>query len=124
MMKEHAQAPSMTRVLVVDDEKSIRTSVQAFLRDAGYEVEIAVDAQSARELLAGGDYDVVVSDIILPGASGVTLLKAIRDASPDVQVIMMTGEPNVETASGREPELPREPRADGREADGRAASGS
>ena len=42
----------------------------------------------------------VVSDIVLPGASGVTLLKAIRDASPpDIQVIMMTGEPTVETAS-------------------------
>ena len=89
-----------SKVLVVDDEKSIRTSVQAFLRDAGYEVAIAADTQGARELLAAGDYDVVVSDIILPGASGVTLLQAIRDASPpDVQVIMMTGEPNVETAS-------------------------
>ena len=89
----------ISKVLVVDDEKSIRLSVQAFLRDAGYEVEIAEDAQRAQELLAAGDYDVVVSDIILPGGSGVELLKAIRDASPDIQVIMMTGEPTVETAS-------------------------
>lgn len=88
-----------SRILVVDDEKGIRTSVQAFLQDADYDVEVAEDAQSAQEQLAAGDYDVVVSDIVLPGASGVTLLKAIHDSSPDVQVIMMTGEPTVTTAS-------------------------
>ena len=98
-MSGQSPAPPIARVLVVDDEGSIRTSVQGFLRDAGYQVEIAEDTQSARELLAAGDYDVVLSDIVLPGGSGVVLLKAIRDASPDVQVIMMTGEPNVETAS-------------------------
>ena len=88
-----------SRVLVVDDEKSIRISLSRILSEAGYEVAIAEDATSARETLSTADYDVVVSDIILPGASGVTLLKAIRDTSPDVQVIMMTGEPTVETAS-------------------------
>ncbi|MBT7065442.1 MAG: response regulator [Verrucomicrobia bacterium] len=88
-----------SKVLVVDDEKSIRLSVQAFLRDAAYDVDVAEDALSARALLAERNYDVVVSDIVLPGASGVTLLQAIREASPDVQVIMMTGEPTVETAS-------------------------
>jgi putative two-component system response regulator len=93
------QVSSVTRVLVVDDEKSIRLSVQAFLQDAGYEADVAEDAQGARALLANGNYDVVVSDIVLPGASGVTLLRAIRGASPDVRVIMMTGEPTVETAS-------------------------
>jgi putative nucleotidyltransferase with HDIG domain len=88
------------RILVVDDEKSIRLSVQAFLRDAGYEVDAAEDAQRARELLANSLWDVVVTDIVLPGLSGVELLKAIRAAAPpDVQVIMMTGEPTVETAA-------------------------
>ncbi|NQU39591.1 MAG: response regulator [Lentisphaerae bacterium] len=87
------------KVLVVDDEKSIRISLREFLLAAGYEANVAEDAQAARKLLADGDYDVVVSDIVLPGVSGVTLLKAIRAASPDVQVIVMTGEPTVETAS-------------------------
>ena len=89
----------VARVLVVDDEKSVRLSVQAFLRDAGYEADVAEDAQRARAFLADGDYDVVVSDIVMPGASGVTLLRAMRAAAPDVQVIMMTGEPTVETAA-------------------------
>lgn len=92
-------ASRVARVLVVDDEKSIRLSVQEFLRDAGYEADAAEDSRSALALLADGNYDVVISDIVLPGVSGVTLLKAIRDASPDVQVIMMTGEPTVETAA-------------------------
>ena len=96
----YAKDPPVKRVLVVDDEKSIRTSVQVFLQDAGYEVETAEDAQSAQELLAAGDYDVVVSDIILPGASGMTLLQAIRNTSqPNVQVIMMTGDPTIESAA-------------------------
>jgi len=95
---EHAVS-RVARVLIVDDEKSIRLSVQSLLQDAGYEVSVAEDTRGARALLAGGDYDVVVSDIVLPGASGVTLLQAIREASPDVQVIMMTGEPTVETAA-------------------------
>jgi len=95
-----AKEGSSSKVLVVDDEMGIRTTLRAFLQDAGYQVDVAEDTQRARELLAAGDYDVVLSDIILPGASGVELLKAIRDASPpDIQVIMMTGEPNVATAA-------------------------
>jgi signal transduction histidine kinase len=87
------------RVLVVDDEKSIRLSLRAFLTDAGYEADVAEDALVAQGLLAQGAYDVVVSDILLPGVSGVALLKRIRETAPDVQVIMMTGEPTVQTAS-------------------------
>jgi len=88
-----------TRILVVDDEKSIRISVQAFLQGAGYTVDVAEDALIALRRLEAENYDVVVSDIVLPGRSGVELLKSIRSISPDIQVIMMTGEPTVETAA-------------------------
>jgi len=93
------QESSVARVLVVDDEKSIRLSLRAFLADAGYEADVAEDALVAQGLLAQGAYDVVVSDIVLPGVSGVALLQRIRETAPDVQVIMMTGEPTVETAA-------------------------
>ena len=89
----------VARVLVVDDEKSIRLTLRTFLQDRGYEVETADDATQAQALLSRDAYDVVVSDIILPGVSGVELLKAIRAAAPAAQVIMMTGEPAVETAA-------------------------
>ena len=88
----------MARVLIVDDEKSIRLTLREFLREAAYEVETAEDAAAAQAMLTQKSFDVVVSDIVLPRLSGVDLLKAIRVAAPDVQVIMMTGEPTVETA--------------------------
>ncbi len=90
---------SLPKVLIVDDEKSIRLSLQAFVADAGYEVLVAEDAKQALELLAVEPFDVLVSDIVLPGLSGVDLLKQIKDVAPDVPVIMMTGNPTVETAS-------------------------
>ena len=98
-MREHPQGQSPARVLVVDDEKSIRVSVRAFLEGAGYDVEVAEDALVARQLLADSDYDVVVSDIVLPRVSGVALLQQIRRTAPTVQVVMMTGEPTVDTAA-------------------------
>jgi two-component system, NtrC family, sensor kinase len=88
-----------TKVLVVDDEKSIRTTLAAFLQAQGHEVATAADGDEARMRLAAGRWDVVVTDVVLPGISGVELLKAIRAAAPAVQVIVMTGEPTVETAS-------------------------
>ncbi len=89
----------MARILVVDDEHSIRVSLREFLRDAGHEVDTAEQADEAMEMLAAEDFDVVVTDIILPRITGVSLLKSIKEISPHVQVILMTGEPTVETAS-------------------------
>ena len=88
----------MARVLIVDDEKNIRTTLQAFLADQGYQVDVAGDVDVALKLLAAADYDVVVSDIILPRNSGITLIEKIRQAAPDVQVILITGKPTVEMA--------------------------
>jgi len=89
----------MSKVLIVDDEKGIRIPLRAFLLGAGYEAEIAADATEAQALLSNGSWDVVVTDIVLPGVSGVDLLKTIHATAPDVQVIMMTGEPTAETAA-------------------------
>ena len=93
------QKPAMARILVVDDENSIRTTSQNFLRDAGYEVAVAEDADQALAMLAAGNFDVVVADIILPRVTGMSLLNAIKERSPHVQVILMTGEPTVKTAT-------------------------
>lgn len=88
------------RILIVDDEKCIRLSFQAILRNEGYAADVAEDADRAQAMLLNSDYDVVVTDIVLPGVSGVELLKAIRFAAPpDVQVIMVTGDPTMETAA-------------------------
>lgn len=90
---------SQAKILLVDDERSIRVTLGEFLRNAGFEVETAKDADHALEMLSKDDFAVVVSDIIMPRITGVKLLEAIRQNSPFVQVILMTGEPTVETAS-------------------------
>lgn len=89
----------MAHVLVVDDEKSIRITLREFLWDEGHQVKVAEDAEEAMALLKAENFDVVVTDIILPKITGVDLLRSIRKESPHVQVIMMTGEPTVDTAS-------------------------
>jgi DNA-binding NtrC family response regulator len=89
----------MARTLIVDDEKSIRRTLGEFLRAAGHEVVEAEDADVARQRLAEAEFDVVVTDIILPRMSGVGLLQHIHATAPYVQVVMMTGEPTVETAA-------------------------
>ncbi len=89
----------MANILIVDDEQSIRVTLREFLRDADYEVGVAEDADQAMGMLAEEVFDVVLADIIMPKITGVALLKAIKETSPRVQVILMTGEPTVETAS-------------------------
>jgi PAS domain S-box-containing protein len=89
----------MGKILVVDDEEIIRITLSGFLTKDNHDVQVAEDADQAIELFAKTDFDVVVSDIILPRMTGVDLLKAIRKISPYVQVIMMTGMPTIETAS-------------------------
>ena len=89
----------MARILIVDDEKSIRRTLGEFLRADGHEVIEAEDADVALRQLNEREFDVVVTDIILPRVNGVELLRRIQAAASHVQVVMMTGEPTVETAS-------------------------
>lgn len=88
----------MSKVLVVDDEKSIRLTLCAFLRLEGYEAFDASDAHEAIEIVNNNAIDVVVTDIVMPGISGVDLINDIRAVSKDIRIIVMTGEPTLETA--------------------------
>ncbi len=89
----------MATVLIVDDEQSIRETLSEFLEEEGHSVVVAQDVQSAVAIVGETSPDVVVTDIILPGVTGVTLLKQLRQHAPQVQVIMITGEPTVDTAT-------------------------
>jgi signal transduction histidine kinase len=84
----------MSKVLLVDDEPSIRLTMGEFLKRAGYSVLTAADYDSAAVHHAE-DLDVAVIDINLPGKSGIQLLQEIRGAEVHVPVIMITGEPNL-----------------------------
>jgi EAL domain-containing protein (putative c-di-GMP-specific phosphodiesterase class I) len=85
-------------VLVVDDDPAVGRSLQRVLESAGYEVVVADDGNVAIETLMSRAFDVVLSDIRMPGMSGVELLSVVRAYDLDVPVILMTGAPTVETA--------------------------
>jgi len=87
------------KVLIVDDEASIRETLSEFVKEDGHEVISTDDAGTALELVRNAAPDVVVTDIILPRVTGVCLLREIHEIAPDVQVIMITGEPTAETAA-------------------------
>lgn len=81
----------MKRVLVVDDEQLVRDLTVQVLERAGYEAVGSGDAQHALDLLDEGRFDLVVSDVVMPGVSGVELLNELRDRQPDLPVVLMTG---------------------------------
>lgn len=87
------------RLLVVDDEESIRFTFRAFFEDAGYRVDLAVDHRQAVDRLAGQEYDAIFLDILLGQDSGIEVLKAARELNPNTPVLMVTGGPEVSTAA-------------------------
>jgi DNA-binding NtrC family response regulator len=95
-------------VLIVDDEESARTFCADVLRDLGFETQTADSAAQALAILEGGQVDIVLADVVMPGMSGLDLLKSIREAALDLDVVMMTGYgtiPSAVQALRREPTI-------------------
>jgi two-component system, NtrC family, response regulator HydG len=89
----------MIRVLVVEDEPVLRLTFARFLEEAGYAVDAVEDAPAARDAVRANSPHVVVCDILLGRETGVDLLRWIEAEGVDAPVIMVTGEPNVDTAA-------------------------
>lgn len=85
-------------ILVVDDDKLVRRSAVRALTGAGFRATEGRDALAALAALEVGDVDGILSDIHMPEMDGLQLLRAVRARDPDVPVILITGEPSVETA--------------------------
>lgn len=88
----------LAHVLVVDDEGAIRYSVSKTLQRVGYTVNEAASGEEALEAMKKDRYDVVLTDIRMPGLTGVELLKRIKEVAPDAIVILMTGYASLGTA--------------------------
>ncbi|MDD9943006.1 MAG: EAL domain-containing protein [Myxococcales bacterium] len=86
------------RVLVVDDMPAVVRAFQRILQACGYQVEAVSDGAEAVECVRSNRYDAVLSDISMPGTDGLELLKVIREQDMEVPVILVTGDPSVETA--------------------------
>ncbi len=92
-------APSTPRILIVDDERSIRRSLAGILSDEGFATDEAEDGERALAALRGGNpVDAVLLDIAMPGRDGVEVLEEVRRTWPQVPVIMMSGHGTIETA--------------------------
>lgn len=89
---------SGSTVLIVDDERTLARAVKTFMAEAGYEAEIAGDAERALELVESLRPDVVFADVRLPGMSGIDLLRRIREFDPAIAVIIMTAHGTIEGA--------------------------
>ncbi len=85
-------------VLLVDDERFARTLYADYLRAAGYAVEVAEDAPAAVRILEGRRFDVLLTDIVMPGGDGLQLLADAKRLDPDVQVVVITALDRVDPA--------------------------
>ena len=91
-MGEHA------RILVVDDDKSIRKTLEAILEGEGYCVDIAQDGKQAIEKTHSGYYNLALIDIRLPDMEGTELLTRMKDTTPKMRKIIITGYPSQQNA--------------------------
>ena len=87
-----------TRILVVDDDESIRNSLAAILRDEGYAVDVAASGGEAIRKSKETVYNLALIDIKLPDMEGIDILTRMKDTVPKVRKIMMTGFPSVQNA--------------------------
>jgi len=91
---------SSAKILIVDDEESIRQTFEIFLTTAGYQfVKAVATFDEAMEALSLTKYDLIICDIVLIGPGGTELLRKIREAGVKCPVVMVTGFPNLESAA-------------------------
>jgi len=86
------------RVLVVDDEENLRRVTQLKLQQAGYEAMTASDGRQALEVLARNPHDLIITDLKMPGMSGMDLLRRVREDYPEIIVVVVTAFGTIESA--------------------------
>ncbi|PYV12286.1 MAG: transcriptional regulator, partial [Acidobacteria bacterium] len=86
------------KVLVVDDEPAMREVLEMLLQDWGYDVRVASDGIEGEELAQSYDPDIVITDVIMPGASGLDLLRSMQSGNPDRPVILVTAQGSIDLA--------------------------
>jgi EAL domain-containing protein (putative c-di-GMP-specific phosphodiesterase class I) len=91
-------ASAKGRVLLVDDQGDILKAYARWLTAGGFQVDTADDGSTAADMASKTAYDVIVSDISMPGMTGVEMLRAVRERDQDVPVVLMTAQPEIETA--------------------------
>jgi two-component system NtrC family response regulator len=98
VLREHKMEGSPSRVLLVDDDDSLREILRAHLKKGGYDVVALGHPQEAVDMLERERFEILVTDIKMEGLSGIELLKIARDLHPGLPVIMITGHGTIESA--------------------------
>lgn len=86
------------RLLMADDEETFLLATADLLRQEGYLVDTARDGFEAADFLRENTYDLLISDILMPGNQDLDFIKLAAELSPDLQVLLITGYPSVTTA--------------------------
>ncbi len=89
---------SLHRILVADDEESMRWVLSKALKKKGFTVDLAADGDQALGMILGGSYDLAILDIKMPGISGLDLLDRVRELKSDLLVVIMTAEASMKNA--------------------------
>ncbi len=88
----------MSKILVIDDERSIRNTLKDILEYEKYEVDLAEDGKKGLEMFRQTEYDIVLCDIKMPGMDGIEVLEQLNTLAPDTPVVMISGHGNIDTA--------------------------
>ncbi|WDI30592.1 response regulator [Hyphococcus flavus] len=88
-MNKKANYDDASHILVVDDDDRIRTLLKRYLAESGFRASIAADATQARSLIAAFDFDLFIFDVMMPGETGFSLTKFVRDIS-NVPILLLT----------------------------------
>ena len=91
-------AREMAHILVVDDEKSLCELLEITFRKEGHRIEVANSVEAAKRKLEGALFDIIISDIRMPGGTGLDLLKFTKEIAPDSFFLLMTALPDLDTA--------------------------
>lgn len=88
----------MSKILVIDDERSIRNTLKDILEYEKYEVDLAEDGKKGLEMVKQTEYDIILCDIKMPGMDGIEVLEQLNSIAPDSPVVMISGHGNIDTA--------------------------
>jgi two-component system nitrogen regulation response regulator NtrX len=88
----------MVKILVIDDERSIRNTLKDILGFEGYAVEVAENGLIGLEMVKGTDFDIILCDIKMPEMDGIEVLEKIIELKPETTVVMISGHGNIDTA--------------------------
>jgi CheY-like chemotaxis protein len=81
----------MSRILVIDDESMVRASIEAVLSGRGHAVSLAADGREGLDRLKTGDFDLIITDLIMPEMEGIETILAIRRQSPGLRILAISG---------------------------------